>query len=187
MWQPDVAMEGIMATGAMGDETRLMALVREGMAVRDANGERIGKVRSVFVGDGGEPADADRQAREAIADVQAAVREPDKPLGRGDIEAVGVGGLSGDGGHPLAPLTGAAAIDPDDPDRVVAEGPLGAQVPDEDLPREGRDALVRQGYIRIDSAGLFAKDRYATADQVARVGEDGVVLSVEREALRTAG
>jgi hypothetical protein len=187
MWTQVMAKEGMMAMNQMGDGTRLIAMVQEGMEVRDAAGERVGKVRSVFVGDGGDPADADRQAREAIANVQRATSEPDdKPLGIGDIEAVGVGGLSGDGGHPLGPLTGAAAIDPDYPNRVVAEGPLGAQVPDEDLPREGRDALVRQGYIRIDSAGLFAADMYATADQVAQVGADGVVLSVGRDALRSA-
>jgi hypothetical protein len=92
-----MAKEGVMAS-PVGDSRRLLGLVREGMALMDAVGERIGKVREVVVGDGGDPADADRQAREAIADVQAAVREPERPLGRGDIEAVGVGGLSGDGG-----------------------------------------------------------------------------------------
>jgi hypothetical protein len=168
------------------DNTRLIAQVREGMTVHDASGERIGKVRSVFVGDGADPADADRQAREAIADVQAATREPERPLGTGDIEAVGVGGLSGDGGHPLGPLTGAAALDPDDPDRVVAEGPMGAQIPDDDLPRDRRDVLIRQGYIRIDSAGLFAADRYATADQLSQVADDTVQLSVPRDALMSA-
>jgi hypothetical protein len=61
---------------------------------------------------------------------------------------------------------------------------MGAQVPDEELSREGRDVLMQQGYIRIDSAGLFAADRFATADQVAQVGEDGVVLRVGREVLR---
>lgn len=175
-----------MAMNPQTDNTRLIALVREGMSVHDASGERVGKVRSVHVGDGADPADADRQAREAIAEVQAATREPDRPLGTGNIAAVGVGGLSGDGGHPLGPLTGAAAIDPDDPDRLVAEGPLGAQVADNDLPRERHDVLVRQGYIRIDSAGLFAADRYATADQLAQVGDDAVQLNVSRDALISA-
>ena len=84
--------------------------------------------------------DADDPARAAIADVQAAVREPDRPLSVGDIQAVGMGGESGDGGHPLGPLTGAAAVDPDDPRRVIAEGPLGSQVPDDEAPnaRRGR-------------------------------------------------
>lgn len=176
-----------MSTGQMGDSTRLLAMVQEGMEVRDATGERIGKVRSVFVGDGGDPADADRQAREAIADVQAAIRDPeDRPLGTGDIEAVGVGGLSGDGGRPLGPLTGAAAIDPDNRDRLVSEGPMGSQVSDDDLPRRQRDTLMRQGYIEIDSAGWFASDRLATADQVAQVGADGVMLAVSKDALREA-
>ncbi len=84
------------------------------------------------------PTSAD-PARAAIEEVQQAMIEPDRPLGVGDIEAVGVGGLSGDGGHPLAPLTGAAAVDPADPRRRVAEGPLGAQVPDDERPESRRD------------------------------------------------
>ena len=83
--------------------------------------------------------DTDDPARAAIADVQAAVREPDRPLGVGDIQAVGMGGESGDGGHPIGPLTGAAAVDPDEPQRVIAEGPLGSQVPDDDAPSARRD------------------------------------------------
>jgi hypothetical protein len=83
--------------------------------------------------------DTDDPARAAIADVQAAVREPDRPLGIGDIQAVGMGGESGDGGHPIGPLTGAAAIDPDNPRRVIAEGPLGSQVPDDEAPNARRD------------------------------------------------
>ena len=175
-----------MATDPMADNTRLIAQVREGMTVHDASGERVGKVRSVHVGDGADPADADRQAREAIADVRAATREPDRPLGTGDLEAVGAGGLSGDGGKPGGPLTGMASVDPEYPNRVMSEGPMGTQVDDDDLPRERRDVLIRQGYIRIDSAGLFAADRYATADQLAQVGDDAVQLSVPGDALLSA-
>jgi hypothetical protein len=163
-----------------------LARVREGMAVRDAAGERIGTVRSVRMGEGGDPADARQQAREAIAEVQAAIREPDRrPLDTGDVEAVGVGGLAGDGGRPIGPLTGAV----NDPDVMLQHGPgdaFGAMGPDDDLPDSGRDRLLQQGYIRIDSAGLFASDRYATADQIAQVGNDGVHLTVDRDALMTA-
>ena len=172
-----------MAADPADEQARLMALVRAGMAVHDAGGARVGRVREVRPGAGGDPDDARRQARAAIGEVRAAMREPDRPLGVGDIEVVGVGGLSGDGGHPVGPLTGAAAVDPDDPGRRVPEGPLGAQVPDDDLPREARDRLLRRGYIRIDSAGLFAADRYADAEQIAGVGDDGVRLSVPGDAL----
>jgi hypothetical protein len=174
------------ATDPMATGMGLLAQVREGMAVRDAGGERIGTVREVHLGSGGDPDDARRQAREAIAEVHEAMREPDRPLGVGDIEAVGVGGLSGDGGRPIGPLTGDAAADPDLPGRRVVEGTLGAQLPDDEIADEGRDRMLRQGYIRIDSAGLFAADRYATADQIARVDDQDVQLGVPRDALMAA-
>ena len=176
-----------MAMDRATEGAALLARVREGMAVYDAGGAKVGTVRAVHPGTGGDPADAKQQAREAIAEVQAAMREPDRPLGVGDIEAVGVGGLSGDGGHPIGPLTAAAAVDPDEPGRRVPEGPLGAQVPDDDLPREGRERLLQGGYIRIDSAGLFARDRYVTPEQIAGVSADAVQLNVAGDALIAGG
>ena len=41
-----------------------------------------------------------------------------------------------------------------------------------------RARLLRQGYVQIDSAGLFADDRFATPDQIASVGNDRVTLNV---------
>ena len=172
-----------MAMDPMAEGERIVGRVREGMDVYDASGEKIGTVRAVRIGDGNEPADARRQARDAIADVQSAVREPERPLATGDIAVVGVGGLVGDGGRPIGPLSGAAAVDPDDPDRRVVQGPLGGQIPDDELPRSERDRLIREGYIRIDSAGLFASDRYATADQIVAVEGGSVQLGVASNAL----
>lgn len=51
------------------------------------------------------------------------------------------------------------------------------------LPDELRQKLEREGFVEIDTAGLFAADRYATPDQIARVDEDRVVLSTSREGL----
>src|SRR5687767_3404298 len=52
----------------------------------------------------------------------------------------------------------------------AAEGPLDrlatALSPADPLPPEVIERLRQQGFIRIDSAGLFASDRYATAEQV---------------------
>ena len=51
------------------------------------------------------------------------------------------------------------------------------------LPDEARLDLERKGFIQIDSPGILAADRYAAADQIARVEGDDVVLSVAADAL----
>ena len=53
----------------------------------------------------------------------------------------------------------------------------------DDTPAVLRARLLRQGYVQIDSAGLFAADRYATPEQIASVGEDRVVLNVTADEL----
>lgn len=54
---------------------------------------------------------------------------------------------------------------------------------DHDLPEEERQNLLTKGYIQIDSSGFFAADRFATADQIARVDGDDVHLNVDRDEL----
>ena len=51
------------------------------------------------------------------------------------------------------------------------------------LPSEVRQDLEIKGFIEIDSAGIFTPDRYATADQIAAVEGDDVVLNVAADAL----
>jgi hypothetical protein len=46
-----------------------------------------------------------------------------------------------------------------------------------------RQRLLRHGFIRIDSSGLFAADRYVTPGQIAGVAEDRVTLRVARDEL----
>jgi len=53
----------------------------------------------------------------------------------------------------------------------------------EQVPETWRQWLLHQGFIRIDSAGLFAADRYATPDQIANVSDDRVRLRVSRNEL----
>jgi hypothetical protein len=54
--------------------------------------------------------------------------------------------------------------------------------PDE-LPEEVRERLLQQGFIRIDSAGLFASDRYVMPDQIMSVSGDEVMLKVSKDEL----
>jgi hypothetical protein len=71
-----------------------------------------------------------------------------------------------------------------------SEGPLDRLVttlsPADPLPREVIERLRQQGFIRIDSAGVFASDRYATAAQIASVSHEGVRLAVSGDELLAA-
>ena len=53
----------------------------------------------------------------------------------------------------------------------------------EDLPQVLRDRLLTEGYIRLDTKGLLAKDRYILPDQIASMSGDEVVLNVEKDEL----
>jgi hypothetical protein len=53
----------------------------------------------------------------------------------------------------------------------------------DDLPKEMRQRLVNEGYLRIDTAGLFRSDRFVFAEQIAAVRGDQVHLKVSREDL----
>lgn len=55
--------------------------------------------------------------------------------------------------------------------------------PDDDLPREMQEKLLRDGFIRVDGEGLFAADRYVFPEQIERVEGDRIVLKVPREKL----
>lgn len=51
------------------------------------------------------------------------------------------------------------------------------------LPPELRDRLMQQGFVRVDSAGLFAADRYITPEQIDSVSGEGLMLNVTRDEL----
>ncbi len=57
-----------------------------------------------------------------------------------------------------------------------------------DMPGEMAQKLQHSGFIRIDSNGLFAADRYVTPEHIARVDGNGVYLKVTSDELlrRTA-
>lgn len=84
-----------------------------------------------------------------------------------------------------APGVEPATVDrADDPDRdetiidAVAEA-FGR----EDVPEPLRSQLLRDGYVHLDAAGLFARDRYILPEQIARMTADGIQLNVTRDAL----
>ena len=53
----------------------------------------------------------------------------------------------------------------------------------DDLPEEMRQRLLNEGFIRINTNGLFSSDRFALADEIEMVNADGVHLNVPRDGL----
>jgi hypothetical protein len=51
------------------------------------------------------------------------------------------------------------------------------------VPDELRLRLMHQGFVRIDSKGLFASDRYITPQQIDSVADDELRLNVTRDEL----
>ena len=53
----------------------------------------------------------------------------------------------------------------------------------DELPEALRQRLLMQGFVRIDSDGIFAADRYVLPDQIAGVADDELMLKVEKSDL----
>jgi len=53
----------------------------------------------------------------------------------------------------------------------------------EELPEVLRDRLMREGYIRLDTKGLMARDRFILPDQIASASGDEVMLKVDKDQL----
>lgn len=149
----DNSAGGLMGSGTVEDGP--ITQVREGMRVLDAQGDEIGKVDYVRMGD---PAAASAPGEEmaAGADVVDAA-----------VPALGAVGATGGSGAAGA-LTGVG-------DSLFGGGP--------DLPESLREDLLRVGFIRIDGKGWIDTDRFARADQIADVSGDTVRLSVGKDAL----
>jgi hypothetical protein len=62
-------------------------------------------------------------------------------------------------------------------------GDLARAFRDDELPDVIRDRMLREGFIRMDAEGLFARDRYVLPDQIAAVSADGVMLNVSKKDL----
>lgn len=52
-----------------------------------------------------------------------------------------------------------------------------------DMPDEMAQKLQHSGFVRIDSNGLFAADRYVMPDQIGRVDGNGVHLKITQDEL----
>ncbi|MEV1288212.1 hypothetical protein [Micromonospora sp. NPDC049679] len=82
-----------------------------------------------------------------------------------------------------------------DPNAAVAQGPtigagsLEGRVPDPEtgdepeVPPDIAARMLRSGYLKVDGEGLFGRDLYVEADQIAKVNQDVVELTVMKSRL----
>ncbi len=145
-------------TSPLGDvsTTETLTNVREGMKVVDSSGDDIGTVRTLRSGD----------TSSATVDDAGGMAE--------DVGVIAVPGGTGTGG---STGIGAGSGIPG----VFGTTAGGGDEPNVDEPAYSR--LTRVGFIKIDSKGFFASDRYAGADQIDRVDGDTIYLSVGKDDL----
>jgi hypothetical protein len=77
----------------------------------------------------------------------------------------------------------ATSPDPDLRDDSLIDNLAEAVSADDPLPETLRGRLLREGFIRIDTAGLFASDRFALPDQIDSVSADCVRLRLTKDEL----
>jgi hypothetical protein len=135
----------------------LIGKVRSGMEVVDSSREKIGTVSVVKVSD---PDAVTTQGQESGIDAGATPSV---------VPAAPAGGI-GAGGAPVAAPIGA-----------LAAGITGGTEPD--VPEPLAERLVRTGFLKIDSKGLFKRDLYVAADQITHVSGETVSLATTKDHL----
>jgi hypothetical protein len=98
----------------------------------------------------------------------------------GEVEWIYFGSVGVEGDR-----AGAGPVTPDDPrmrQRNFIDD-IADVFRDDDMPDQFREHLMRVGFIRINASGLFARDRYATPDQISAVRDDRVILTANRDTL----
>jgi hypothetical protein len=99
----------------------------------------------------------------------------------GTVESVYLGAISEEASqHGGGPATTSS---PGRSESSLIEDFAMAIAPQYQLPETLRERLLRQGFLRIDSTGLFAADRYVMPDQIESVSGDGVMLHASRDEL----
>jgi hypothetical protein len=106
------------------------------------------------------------------------------------VESVFLGEVGPDradlGQGPALADTGAHGLPDDDP--VFVDFAFGGAVSSAGANQDERERLVRarlmrEGFIRVEGAGLFASDRYILPDQVESLSGDKIRLRVRRDDL----
>ena len=84
----------------------------------------------------------------------------------------------------IAPEVEVAEVDDvvDERDETIITA-VAAAFGHEEVPEPLRSQLLRDGYVHLDAAGLFAADRYILPEQISGLSADGIKLNVTRDAL----
>ena len=77
----------------------------------------------------------------------------------------------------------ATAADPEWREDTLMDNLAEAFSADDPLPEALRGRLLRHGFMRIDTSGIFASDRFALPDQIESVSDDCVRLRVAKDEL----
>lgn len=138
----------------------LIGEIREGMDVRDLNGHKVGTVGLIRPGD--READTTQSQQPDTAAAEAAAVPAVAP--------VAPAGPLGTAGGPMAAPAG-----------IFALGQAGAAEPD--VPPSLAERLIRAGFIKVSTKGLFKRDVYVPADQISGVEADQVFIDLESDEL----
>ncbi len=82
-----------------------------------------------------------------------------------------------------APGIEPATVDAADRDESTLVNAVAEAFGREEIPEPLRSQLLRDGYVHLDTKGLFASDRYILPEQIARMTGDGIQLNVTKDAL----
>lgn len=101
----------------------------------------------------------------------------------GEVEDLFIGSVSENpakSGKGSATESGAGFPEPGREDEVLPNFAFGGTLnpTDRGEPDVVRNRLLREGFVKVDSHGLFSADRYALPDQIANVSGDSVHLNV---------
>lgn len=82
-----------------------------------------------------------------------------------------------------APGVEPATVAPADQDDATLVDAVAEAFGRDDVPEPLRSQLLRDGYVHLDTKGMFAKDRYILPEQISRLDADGLQLNVTKDAL----
>jgi hypothetical protein len=138
-------------------DDNILINIHEGMTVYDRDGEKLGTVDRVYLG---------------------TVSEEGQNWGKGpaDTTTADAPGYADDPGE----VFGMSGEDPAAIDFAFG----GGISPSETSGSEIRELLLRHGYIRIKSSGLFASDRYVMPDRIDSVSGERVRLNLSKDELK---
>ncbi len=144
-------------------ENNILMKIKEGMKVYDSRDHEIGKVDDVFLGS---VTPEDEDAGEGPATTGTVIPGTTTSAPRVQVP----GQLQNLGDHETPNTAFGGSVNPTNPD-------------EDDRDRILDDRMLREGYVRVDSKGLFSKDVIVRPEQIASVQENIVHLNVPDDEL----